>query len=304
MARMSDTQYPSAPGGYPQAGHPQGAYPAGYPQGGPPGGYAPGPGGPGGPGGHAPGPQRPGRGNLPIIVAIAVLAVVAVGTIGFVVLGGDDDGGGAADGPRADLTLADLEPALLAPADVPEGFESTPWEDDSGDDFTSDQIDGSPACEEVLDRFSLADSGRSETGAEFEAANGATIEHTLSIATAGDVTVDEVLDGVNTCGSFGFDDGESSGQITMSAEPVDGIGDSALLLMMQVDTVAEGYDVSVEMNGILWDRSGIHSSVGFTAGFDEGDLDGTSLDSLPIDQGQLRSAAEAVDAKLQPIVGG
>jgi hypothetical protein len=111
-----------------------------------------------------------------------------------------------------------------------------------------------------------------------------------------------VREGINTCGSFSYDDAGSTGEITMSAEPVDGIGDSALFVTMVVATSAEGYDVTVEMNGILWDRSGVHSSVSFTGGFEEDALSGSSLESLPIDQDALRSAAEAVDAKLQPIV--
>jgi hypothetical protein len=296
----SHNPYPAPQGGaqtYPPAGYPQGGYQqGGYQQGG----YPPGT----GPSGPMPGPQPPKRSNTLLVVAIAVLAVIAVATIGFVVLGGDD-GDDSADGgeARTDLTLADLEPALLASGDIPEGFESITWEDEADDDtLTSDQIDGSPECEQVLERFSMSDSSREETGSEFEAENGATIENTLSVAIPDDVTVDEVREGINTCGSFSYDDGETSGEITMSAEPVDGIGDSALLVTMVVATQAEGYDVSVEMNGILWDRSGVHSSVSFTGGYDEDDMSTGELHSLPIDQDALRSAAEAVDAKLEPIV--
>lgn len=292
--------HPAPQGGaqaYPAAGSPQ----AGYPQGGyQQGGYPPGM----GPSGPMPGPRPPRKSNTTLLlVAIAVLAVIAVGTIGFVVLGGDDDDSADSGEARTDLTLADLEPALLAAGDVPEGFESITWEDEADDDtLTPDQIDGSPECEQVLERFSMSDSSRQETGSEFEAENGASIENTLSVAIPDDVTVDEVLEGINTCGSFSYDDGETSGDITMSAEPVDGIGDSALFVTLVVATQAEGYDVSVEMNGILWDRSGVHSSVAFTGGFDESDLSSGELHSLPVDQDALRSAAEAVDAKLEPIV--
>ena len=46
----------------------------------------------------------------------------------------------------------------------------------------------------------------------------------------------------------------------------------------------------------------MHSSVSFTGGYDEDDMSTGELRSLPIDQDALRSAAEAVDAKLEPIV--
>lgn len=299
--RMNDSHnpYPAPQGGVhanPAAGYPQGAYQQG--------GYPPGT----GPSGPMPGPPPPKKPNTTLLVAaIAVLAVIAVGTIGFVVLGGDDDDsadGGAGGGEaRTDLTLADLEPALLTAGDVPEGFESIPWEDDADDDeLTSDQIDGTAECEQVLERFSMSDGSREETGAEFEAENGASIESTLSVAIPDDITVDEVREGINTCGTFSYDDGDTTGEITMSAEPVDGIGDSALFVTMVVATQAQGYDVSVEMNGILWDRSGVHSSVSFTGGFDDDAMSTSELHSLPIDQDALRSAAEAVDAKLEPIV--
>lgn len=291
------------PGGQPAPGYPQGGYAqTGYSQPGYPPGTAPGPGGPyGGP------PKR--SNNMLLIIAIAVLAVIAVGTIGFVVLGGGDDDEGGDEGTteaRTDLTLADLEPALLAAGDVPEGFESVTWEDGDADDDTlsPDQIDGSPECQEVLERFSMSDGARQETGAQFEAENGASMENTLSVAIPNDVTVDEVREGINTCGTFTYDDGESAGQITMSAEPYDGVGDSALFVSMLVETSAEGYDISVEMNGILWDRAGVHSSVSYTGGFEDDALSGSSLESLPIDQEALQSAASAVDAKLQPIVEG
>jgi hypothetical protein len=291
----SHNPYPAPQGGaqaYPPAGYPQGGYQQG--------GYPPGT----GPSGPMPGPQPPRKSNTTLLVAaIAVLAVIAVGTIGFVVLGGDDDDSADGGEARTDLTLADLEPALLTTGDVPEGFESIPWEDDADDDeLTPDQIDGSPECEQVLERFSLSDGARQETGSEFEAENGASIESTLSVAIPDDVTVDEVREGINTCGTFSYDDGDSAGEITMSAEPVDGIGDSALFVTMVVATQAEGYDVSVEMNGILWDRSGVHSSVSYTGGFDDDAMSSGELHSLPIDQDALRSAAEAVDAKLEPIV--
>jgi hypothetical protein len=264
---------------------------------------APGPGA-GGPYG---GPPKRSNNTL-LIIAIAVLAVIAVGTIGFVVLGGDDDDGDGGDQAevRTDLTLADLEPALLAAGDVPDGFESVTWEDGDADDDTlsPDQIDGSPECQEVLERFSMSDAGREETGSQFEAENGASMENTLSVAIPNDVTVDEVREGINTCGTFTYDDGESAGEITMSAEPYEGVGDSALYVTMLVSTTAEGYDISVEMNGILWDRAGVHSSVSYTGGFEDDALSGSSLESLPIDQEGLRSAAAAVDAKLQPIVEG
>jgi hypothetical protein len=313
---MSDPQNPynAPPGGgaqtYPATGYPQGGDQqdgygqGGYQQGGyQQGGYPPGM----GPSGPVGGPPKRSSNTL-LIVAIAVLAVIAIGAIGFVVLGGGDDDGGGGDTAeqRTDLTLDDLRPALLTSAEVPEGFEETEWVDDPNDDLTPEQIDGSAECEEALERFGMADSNRDQAGTKFEHGDtGATIENTLSAPLADDVTLDEVRRAVGECGSFSYDDGETTGDVTMVVESVDGIGDEAIMVTMALQTSAEGYDLRVEMNGIMWDRAGVHASVNYTGGFDPDALaTQTSLETQPIDQDALRSAAEAVDAKLAPITDG
>lgn len=244
---MSDPNYPY-PGGpqppqqppYPsQPPYPQQGYPS-YP----PGGYPPGPAAPPG------GPPRRQGGTTWIIVAIVVLALVAGGTIGYTLLAGDDE-----PTLRTDLTLADLQPALLRPEQVPEGYAATEWEPGGEDDLGADQIEGSRECEVALRRFALMDAASDETGVAYEQEeNAASIEHTLSVRTAEDIDIAELESSMNACGEFTFDDGETSGTMRMSAEPIDGIGDDALLVSVGVQSEANGYMVDVELGGVMFER--------------------------------------------------
>jgi hypothetical protein len=284
------------------------------PAGGPPG--SPG-GGPGGGGGRGGGP------NTLIIAIVALVAVIAVAAVGFVVLGGDDDdstdtadqaaddagdAGDAADDavePRDDVTVADLEPVLLTTADVPAGYTQVEWVDDDADALTPEDVEATPECEAALERFGGTDASRQETGAEFEMENGANIEHTLSAAVAGDVTVAEVQAGMTSCGTFSYDDDGQVGTVTLTAEPLSGIGDAAVGVSMVVETSVEGTPVTAEMYGVLADRDGIHSSVAVTGGFPEDALtSGGPLVSDPPDRDAAVAMAETVDADIQASLGG
>jgi hypothetical protein len=266
---------------------PDPGYP-GYP------GYPPGP--PAAPMPPAPPPGR--RGTTWLVVAIAALAVVAVGTIGYVVVRDDDTG------IRTDLTLADLEPALLTADQVPDGFTEEPWAEGDGDDLGADDVEASEACERVLASLALADSAGDEIGVSYErGTDDASIEHTLGVAGPDDLDVDGLQAAINSCREFAYDDGESSGTMTMSAEPVGGIGDDALLLVVRVQAETGGYQVDVEMTGILFERDGVHASLGYSGGFDEADvLGGGSVQSKPVDRAELRALAEAADRNLDGVV--
>ncbi|HLM65029.1 MAG TPA: hypothetical protein VK306_12075 [Acidimicrobiales bacterium] len=283
------TSYPgSAQPGYPPPGGPPGR---------PPGAYGPGPGGPGGPGGPA--PRR--RSGALVVVLIVVVALV-VGGAAFVVASGGDDG--AEPEVRNDLTLAELDPALLAAADLPETFTEVTWGADSGDELSPDDMDASEECTEALRRFAVNDGDEQETGSEFDSVDGATMTHTLSLVQADDPPIGDVRDAVGSCGTFGYDDGEDAGQITLEATSVDGIGDEALGISMLVETESQGTPVSVEMYGILVDRDGIHSSVRATGALPPDYQPGDSIVSDPADRDLVRQAAEAIDAKVENVVAG
>jgi hypothetical protein len=247
----------------------------------------------------APPPRGRRGGTTGLLAAIAVLAAVAVGTIGYVVVGGDDE-----TRVRSDLTLADLEPALLTGAQVPDGFVQAEWTDNAtGDDLGPDDVDASPLCEAALGSFALMGGAEQVTGTEFEIEEtGATIEHTLSVAGPEDPDIPAIEDAIGACGEFAFDDGESSGTMSMSAMPIDGVGDAALLVVVGVRSSSGGFDVDLEMTGIMFERDGVQGTVAFMGGFDEDTLTGGPIETLPVDRDALRSAAEAADHNLDGIV--
>jgi hypothetical protein len=229
------------------------------------------------------------------------------------VLGSDDgdDDDTATDGdaptdqaalPPADVTLADIEPALLTSSDVPAGYEQVEWVDESSDEqLGAEDIEASEECKEAFGRLAGADGAREETGSEFESqVDGGSITHTLSLAVEGDVTLSEVGEATSSCGTFTYTDGDQTGEITLSSEPVDGIGTEALGVTMLVSTETDGVPVSLEMYGIMWDHEGVHSSVQFTGGLDMATYtEGGPIEGVPADRDAASTAARTVDARIQ-----
>jgi hypothetical protein len=236
------------------------------------------------------------------VVLIVVVALVLGGAAFVVASGGDDDD--AEPAVRSDLTLADLGPALLAAADLPETFTEVTWEADSGDELSPDDIDASEECEEALRRFAVSDGDQQETGSEFDGVDGATVTHTLSLVQPDDPPIGDVRDAVGSCGTFAYDDGEDAGRITLETTTVDGIGDEALGVSMLVETESQGTPVSIEVYGIVVDLDGVHSSVRATGALPPDYQPGDSIVSEPADRDLVRQAAEAIDAKVQGVVAG
>lgn len=226
-----------------------------------------------------------------LVASAVVLGVIALGAVGSVVFGGEHG-----------LTLVDVEPALLAVGDVPRGYMKVAWQSAPDGSLTRDQLDAPAQCEAVLDSFGLVDGSGQAIGSRFESEDGGFIEHTLALSLRQDFTMKELQDGYDTCGSFAFDDGELSGWFSISAERVEDIGDEALLVVAQVSTRVDGRPVAGEMNGILWQREGVHAFVAFSGGYD--DLSGATMESRPIDGDVLRATAKAADAKLRVAVDG
>ena len=263
-------------------------------------------------------------------MAIAA-AVVLVGA-GVVALGmagnGDVDGGGGGeggdggtpvasgggrtgepdDGP-ADLTLADLEPALLTTEDVPPGYVVSDDDDGEGEDdepLTVDDVETDPACQEVLEQLegSGADEGESDEAvltAELERPDdNASVTHDLWLGTPGDRTIGEVADLLRECDSVSYEADEmgTQAEMRMSVEEVDGLGDDAIAVEVDIE-IGGALTIELQSHGLLWSRDGVESNLFVDGAFDE-----VTLEALPPDRDLARSAAEAVDERIREVTGG
>lgn len=134
---------------------------------------------------------------------MAIAAAVVLAGAGVVALGlaGNGDGGTPVgsgggrtgepdDGSAADLTLADLEPALLTTDDVPPGYVENGDDGEDGDEgdepLTVDDVQTDPACQDVLEQLEGAGAGEDEGAltAELERPDdNASVTHDLWLGT-------------------------------------------------------------------------------------------------------------------------
>lgn len=223
-----------------------------------------------------------------MIVVAAVLALQLTG----------DDGGG--DGQLttapADLTLEELQPALLTAEDV--GPDFTESFDSDQSDFSEDAFQTSDECREALARFDALGGEGSGLEVEFErASDQATISHGLDLVQEDTPSMDEIRDTYGACGTLPFDDGEVQGEIRIRTESVVGFGEDALAVVMEVDASSAFIEVSYEVYGIAWARGGVLSGVSGTGGLDE-----ATYETFPVDRDQIVELARLADQRLQDVL--
>jgi hypothetical protein len=244
-----------------------------------------------------------------------VAAVVLVGT-GVVALGlagndGEDGDGtpvspsGARDrSPAPGLTLDDLEPALLTIDDVPSDYAESGGEDsgDPEEELQVDDVETDPACRQVLHELEGASGGdEGVLTADFERPDdGAAVSHELRLASPDEPTVGELAELLGECDTIAYaaDDEGTRAELRVAVEQVDGVGDAAIAVEMEVEVQGPS-TAGLLSYGVLWSRGDARSSV-----FVEGPFDVAALEALPPDRELARSAAEAVDARLREVAGG
>jgi hypothetical protein len=142
----------------------------------------------------------------------------------------------------AGLELDDLEPALLTDDEVGAGFTETT---DSGDDdqLTSDELETSEECQEVIRTFEESDDD-DDLQVEFEDAAEATLAHSLALIDEGEPSMAQAREAIGKC-TIAWDDGQSQGEMRLSATEVDGPGDEAF----EVEITIEGHRRPVHRHG-------------------------------------------------------
>jgi hypothetical protein len=255
----------------------------------PPGGA---PGVPGGPGGPAGG----GRNPLPIVLGLVAVALLGIAAV--VAFGGDD--GGGSSGAPAGVMLDDLEPALLTEDDVGSEFTLDTSDDDDDDDpLDPDTADASDECREALEAFEASDAGREELTVEFSNATDGAIDNTISLAEEGQPSLADVRDAMETCGTIGYSDGGTTGAFSFETSDVDGIGDGAMGLTVDVTVESQGLEISFEMYAVMWERDGVHGTVSGFGGFDE-----RTFDAISIDPSIVEDLARTSDQRMAEVLSG
>ncbi len=204
----------------------------------------------------------------------------------------DDDTTTAAP---ADVSLDDLEPALLTEDEVGSGYSEAPGGDDE-DDLGLDEIDTSDECREVIESFEGSDDG-DEVEAEFETDDDATLSQSLALIDEDEPSFGEVRDAIDRCQTITWDDGETQGEMRLSTEDVDGPADDAFALAVEVEGSSGVVSVTVDGYAVYSVRDGVVSTL---AAF--GAVDPTTFEGEPADRDLVRSLTETVDEKVREVL--
>ena len=298
---MSDPRHPAAPppsSGYPPpGGGPAGGWPAQPPSGGGAGGQGGWPAPPGGPGGWQP-PPSGGGGRRPLVIALGVIVVLALVGVGALVLTKDSDD--SPSGPPEGVTLADLEPALLTEADVGTDY----WLDELADDDADeggfgDEFDASDECEAAMEAAETDEEAREEISVGFTNRTDGELRQTISLGGDGLSTLAETRAAIEQCDTMSYSEAGAEGEITYRTSDVEGVGDDALGLTMDMVITTQGVTVSMQMYGVMWERDGIHATV---SGY--GGLDSSTMAGMPIDHAFVEDLARTSDQRLAGALPG
>lgn len=247
---------------------------------------------------------------------VAAVALVGAGVVALGLAGNDgEDGDGAPvssgggrdrePDPARDLTVDDIEPALLTLDDLPSDYAEADG-DEGGEEepLAVDDTETDPACREALEQL---EGDGSEEGdddllvAEFERPDDdASVSHDLRITDSGTPTIGELADLLRQCESLSYEEDEMGTQVEMrmSVEEVEGLGDEAVAVEIELE-ISTAFTLVLRSHGLVWSRDGVQSNLVAL-----GPLDPVTMEGGEPDRELARSAAEAVDARISEITGG
>jgi hypothetical protein len=147
----------------------------------------------------------------------------------------------------------------------------------------------------------LEDAGgtNDEVAVEFVDDTDASVSNSLSLLLPGEPGLADVQAALDQCGTMTFDEDGATGEIQMTTETVDGLGDGALAIDMVLDIEVEGIALTLESHGLLWEHDGVACDVIVFGGIDD-----STLEPIPVDEAWVRELAETVDGRLDEITTG
>jgi hypothetical protein len=218
------------------------------------------------------------------------------GAAGIVVHRAVTGGGEGLTVAPADLSLDDVEPALLTAGDVGDGFASYPVKpSDAGPLRTSVE------CRDAYDRIDPSapnDAGR-QTGL-WRASDETSVWHELTLIETGAPSLDELHETLERCGAITAetgDDGDEPYEMEVRTEPVDGPGEDALAVDVRFDFVVGGAHVTFDAYGYAFARGGVLSTV-----LTLGSMDPDVAPTTELDPDAVRHLAELTDQRLEKLL--
>ena len=228
-----------------------------------------------------------------MVLGIGAVVVAGAGVAAYG-LANDDD---ATTTAPADVSLDDLEPALLTEDEVGSGYSEAPGSGDD-DDLDLDEMETSDECREVIESFEGDDDGDG-IQVEFETDDEATVSHSLALIDQDEPSFGDVRDAIGQCRTITWDDGETQGEMRLSAEDIDGPADDAFALEVEIEASSGAVSVTLDGYAVYSVRDGVVSTLGAF-----GAVDSATFEGEPADRDLVRSLTDTVDEKVREVLEG
>jgi hypothetical protein len=226
-----------------------------------------------------------------VVLGIGAVVVAGAGVAAYG-LANDDD---ATTTAPADVSLDDLEPALLTEDEVGSGYSEAPGSGDD-DDLDLDEMETSDECREVIESFEGDDDGDG-IQVEFETDDEATVSHSLALIDQDEPSFGDVRDAIGQCRTITWDDGETQGEIRLSTEDADGPADDAFALELEIEASSGAVNVTLDGYAVYSVRDGVVSTLGAF-----GAVDPATFEGEPADRDLVRSLTDTVDEKVREVL--
>ena len=227
-----------------------------------------------------------------MVLGIGAVVAAGAGVAAYGLANDDDDDTTTAP---ADVSLDDLEPALLTEDEVGAGFSEVSAGSDD-DDLDLDEMETSDECREVIESFEGADDG-DEVQVEFDTDDEATLSHSLALIDEDDPSFGDVRDAIGQCRTITWDDGETQGEIRLSTEDIDGPADDAFALEVEIEASSGAVSVTLDGYTVYSMRDGVVSTLGAF-----GAVDSATFEGEPADRDLVRSLTDTVDEKVREVL--
>jgi hypothetical protein len=226
-----------------------------------------------------------------VVLGIGAVVAAGAGVAAYGLANDDDDGTTTAP---ADVSLDDLEPALLTENEVGAGYSEVRGGGDD-DDLGFDEMETSDECREVIESFE--GDGDDEVQVEFETDDEATLSHSLARIDEDEPSFGDVRDAIGQCRTITWDDGDTQGEIGLSTEDVDGPADDAFALAVEIEASSGAVSVSLDGYAVYSVRDGVVSTLGAF-----GAVDPATFEGEPADRDLVRSLTDTVDEKVRAVL--